>query len=202
MRAVVYIHGKGGSASESEFYRPLFPDADVIGHSYRGFTPWESGRDIHSFIEKLSRSYDGITLIANSIGAYFCMNAGLDFLVKRALFISPIVDMERLICRMMEWAGISEEELESRGVIEAGFGEVLSWEYLCYVRKHPLSWRVSTEILYGSRDGLTEYRTIREFAEKTGAGVTVMENGEHFFHTREQMDFLSRWIEECQKKRR
>ena len=29
--AVLYIHGKGGSAAECEHYRPLFPDFEVIG---------------------------------------------------------------------------------------------------------------------------------------------------------------------------
>lgn len=28
---VLYIHGKGGSASESAHYRPLFPVHDVLG---------------------------------------------------------------------------------------------------------------------------------------------------------------------------
>ena len=31
MNAVIYIHGKGGSATESEHYKPLFPDSEVIG---------------------------------------------------------------------------------------------------------------------------------------------------------------------------
>ena len=40
--AVIYIHGKGGNASESEHYKPLFPDYDVIGLDYKTFTPWEA----------------------------------------------------------------------------------------------------------------------------------------------------------------
>ncbi len=28
---VLYIHGKGGSAGESEHYKPLFPECEVIG---------------------------------------------------------------------------------------------------------------------------------------------------------------------------
>ena len=36
--------------------------------------------------------------------------------------------------------------------------------------------------------------TIGEFADATGASLTVMENGEHWFHTDEQMRFLDDWI--------
>ncbi len=79
-KAVIYIHGKGGSATECEHYKPLFPEYDVIG------------------------------------------------------------------------------------------------------------------ILYGSKD--TSYENIAAFAEKHNAKLTVMENGEHWFHTEEQMRFLDNWIGE------
>ena len=36
--------------------------------------------------------------------------------------------------------------------------------------------------------------TIQVFAEQNGAEVTVMEDGEHWFHTEEQMAFLDDWI--------
>ena len=42
MNAVLYIHGKGGSAAESGHYRPLFPGCEVMGLDYRTITPWEA----------------------------------------------------------------------------------------------------------------------------------------------------------------
>jgi len=132
--------------------------------------------------------------IVNSIGAYFSMNAGIDVMIRSAYFISPIVDMERLILNMMSWVNVTETELEEKGVISTSFGEDLSWEYLCYVREHPVCWTVPTRILYGSRDNLTSYETISAFAETHGAELTVMEEGEHWFHTDEQMRFLDNWI--------
>ena len=158
---VIYIHGKGGSAAESEHYKPLFPDYDVIGLDYKNFTPWETGKEIHAAVEKQKTEYGSVILIANSIGAFFSMNAEIDCLIEKALFISPIVDMEKLITDMMTWTNVTEEELESRGVIPTSFGEDLSWEYLCYVRSHPIQWDCPTAILYGSRDHLTSYETIR-----------------------------------------
>ena len=197
-RCVLYIHGKGGSAAESEHYEPLFPDCTVIGLDYRTFTPWETGPEIREAVEQLRSEYERITLIANSIGAFFSMNAGIDQLIKKAYFISPIVDMEKLICDMMEWAGVTEKELKEQGVIRTAFGEDLSREYLCYVREHPVTWDVPTEILYGSGDNLTSYETIMKFAKNHHAGLTVMENGEHWFHTEEQMTFLDNWIRQTE----
>ena len=193
--AVLYIHGKGGSAAEGEHYKPLLPDCEVFGLDYQTFTPWETGAEIHAAAERLKTEYEDIILIANSIGAFFSMNAGIDAMVQKAYFISPIVDMERLICDMMLWANVTEEELQAKGVIPTSFGEDLSWDYLCYVREHPVQWRVPTDILYGRNDNLTSYETITAFAKAHRANLTVMEHGEHWFHTEEQMRFLDEWIE-------
>ena len=67
---------------------------------------------------------------------------------------------------MMKWVNVTEEELESKGVVHTDFGEDLSWEYLCYVRSHPIEWCVPTQILYGSKDHLVSVDTITDFANK------------------------------------
>ena len=92
---VLYIHGKNGSAAESEHYAPLFPDSEVI---------------------------------------------------------------------------------------------------LRYVRSHPIRWDVPTQILYGENDALTSLETIRSFAVRHNAALTVMKGGGHWFHTEAQMRFLDDWI--------
>lgn len=194
MNAVIYIHGKGGSAAESEHYKSLFPDCEVIGLDYQTFTPWETGKEIHIAVEELKSKYENVILIANSIGAFFSMNAGIDDMIQKAYFISPIVDMEKLITNMMQWANVTEQELESEGVIHTDFGEDLSWEYLSYIRSYLITWHAPTEILYGSNDLLTSLETISDFANKHQATLTVMEGGEHWFHTEDQMQFLDRWI--------
>ena len=194
MNAVLYIHGKGGSAAESEHYKTLFGDSDVIGLDYKTFTPWETGKEIHAAVDLLKEKYENIIIIANSIGAFFSMNAGIDKTVRKAYFISPIVDMEKLITDMMSWANVTEEELKEQGVIKTPFGEDLSWNYLCYVREHPLNWETPTEILYGSLDELTAIETITNFVKNHNAKLTVMENGEHWFHTEEQIKFIDDWI--------
>ena len=194
MDAVIYIHGKGGSAEEAEHYNLLFPSCNVIGLEYKSFTPWEAGMEIHAAVKELNAGYDRIILIANSIGAYFSMNADIERYVTHAFFISPIVDMEKLISDMMGWAGITESELQKNGTIHTDFGEDLSWEYLSYVREHPVNWNVPTDILYGSADNLTSIDTMTAFAQAHHANLTVMENGEHWFHTEEQMQFLDNWL--------
>ena len=59
------------------------------------------------------------------------MNALAEKKISKAMFISPVVNMEKLITNMMTWADVSEEELCSKKEIATDFGETLSWEYLC-----------------------------------------------------------------------
>lgn len=191
---MIYVHGKGGSAVEAEHYKALFPEAEVLGFDYRAQTPWEAKAEFPQFFEKQRKQCDRLTLAANSIGAFFSMSSLDETLIDRAYFISPVLDMKNLIENIMLWTGVSERELAEKQEIPTQFGETLSWAYLTYVREHPVLWQVPTRILYGAHDNLTSLETIRAFAEKTGAELTVMPDGEHWFHTERQMQFLDQWI--------
>lgn len=190
----LYIHGKGGNAAEAEHYKKLFCGCDIVGFDYKSQTPWDAELEFPTAFKTICNEYDNVILIANSIGAYFSMCALPQEKIQKAYFISPVVDMEKLICNMMAWAKVSEQDLREKGIIETAFGETFSWEYLSYVRSHPTCWNVPTEILYGDNDNLTDKQTITAFAKEISAGLTIMENGEHWFHTAEQMAFLDEWI--------
>lgn len=191
---VIYVHGKGGSAEEAKHFQPLFAESDVIGFDYKSQNPWEAKSEFSQFFDFHSKGYDSVILIANSIGAFFSMNALAEKKISQALFISPIVNMEKLITDMMMWSNVTESDLQSKKEIPTKFGETLSWDYLCYVREYPIEWRIPTCILYGEKDNLTSGETISEFSNRINADLTVMDDGEHWFHTDEQMKFLDDWI--------
>ena len=190
----MYVHGKGGSADEANRYITIFNGYDVFGSDYKACTPWETKEEILSEYETLRKKYDTVLIIANSIGAYFSMNALSEKDVERAFFISPIVDMEKLISDMMKWADVTEKELCEQQEIETSFGETLSWKYLCYVRNNPIAWKTPTNILYAENDSFTSLETISQFAKKTNSPLKIMKNGEHWFHTEEQLEFLDSWL--------
>jgi len=193
-QAVAYIHGKGGSAAETEHFIPFFPESDVFGFDYCSQTPWEAAEEFSSYFQSISDRYDGVWCIANSIGAYYLLCSDAEKYIRRAFFISPILNMEKLISDMLLWANVTENDLRQRKVIPTDFGEPLSWDYLNWVRENPVNWRIPTHILYAEKDHLQSLQTIRTFAEQFGAAVTVMPKGKHWFHTPEQMAFLDEWI--------
>lgn len=193
-RVILYIHGKGGSHLEAEQYKKNCYGFDMIGIDYHGYFPWIAQNEIQSVYKKAQESYDYVYVIANSIGVYFAMHALQNYDIEKALFISPVLDMERLILDMMSWANVSEKDLCEKGEISTDFGENLSWKYLCFVRENPVTWNVLTEILYAGNDNLISRQTVDEFISSHNAHLTVMEKGEHWFHTDEQLAFLDDWM--------
>ena len=192
--AVVYVHGMGGNADEAEHYKELFPDSEVIGFDYKSQTPREAKEEFRLYAKSIKDKYGEAFLIANSIGAYYSMIAGIDVFFEKAYLISPVTDMEIIIYGMMKAANVTEDELKEKGVIRTQGGADLSWEYLSYVRDNPIKWKVPSEILYGSNDELISFETVKEFAACHNARITVMDGGEHWFHTDEQMRFLDDWL--------
>lgn len=153
--AVIYIHGKYGIAEEAKYYKKFFNETDIIGFKYTSEYPWNFQKEFSKFFDDISEKYKKISIIANSIGAYFTMLSLTNKHIEKAFFISPIVDMEKLIIDMMILQNITEEELYKKKEIKTSFGETLSWEYLTFVRKNPIEWNVPTYILYGEKDNIT-----------------------------------------------
>ena len=197
-KAVVYIHGKDGSAEEARRFKSLFPDADVIGFDYQSKTPWEAKVEFSAFFDALRHQYETVWIVANSIGAYFAMHALDKKRIGKSFFISPVVDMVSLIKTLMSWANVTETQLREQKKIVTSFGETLDWDYWTYVNAHPIAWNTPTAILYGEKDSLVRYEDVRLFSERFGVTVTIMPGGEHWFHTDEQMAFLESWIKKEQ----
>ena len=68
--ALVYIHGKGGTASAAEAFKPLFPEYEIFGFDYKAENPWEAEPEFREYITALDKEYGPLTVIASSLGAY------------------------------------------------------------------------------------------------------------------------------------
>ena len=50
-------------------------------------------------------------------------------------------------------------------------------------KKHTFCMEIKTENI------------ITEFSQKFNCNLSILENGEHYFHTKEQLDFYEKWID-------
>lgn len=205
-KGYLFIHGQGGNKEEAAVFAQIAVPAgyqvlgiDLPQHGDRaamtsGFAPWTVVPELQEVLTERKAHWKKIALRANSIGAYFSMLAFSDEQMEKALFVSPIVNMEQLILDMMDWAGVTEEQLRAKSEISTNFGQPLSWSYLCWVRQHPLTaWETPTSILYAGHDNLTSRQTVTTFAAAHKVVLTIYEEGEHWFHTPVQCNCLNEW---------
>ncbi len=156
---------------------------------------WNCVSDLASVMNYARTLSDNISLFACSMGAYFSLLAYKDLPIEQALFLSPVVSMERIITNMMTWSGISEERLKTEKEIKTPAGQTLYWDYYSYVRSNPVErWNIPTSILYGSDDNISQYDVIFEFVKRFNCRLQVLEQGEHYFHTDEQLSCFREWV--------
>lgn len=207
-RLFLYVHGKGGNKEETAAFSEIVCQRgfqvlsiDLPEHGQRKsetdtFNPWHAVPELKMVMEYAKQHWQNISLFANSIGAWFSMLSFGNETLEQCLFVSPVVDMKQLVSKMMQWANVSEIQLQHELVIPTDFGETLSWNYWKYILDNPIvKWKFPTQILYGEFDNLVDRDIIESFSRKFKCDLTVMENGEHWFHTPEQLDVLNAWVE-------
>ncbi|WP_028973913.1 alpha/beta hydrolase [Spirochaeta cellobiosiphila] len=203
----IFVHGRYSNKESAESFSEIVTkngyqvlSFDLPEHGERKNEEYSCNlkngvHDLKIIYDSIKEKYKELSLFACSLGAYFSLVAYSEILFKKCLFLSPILNMERLIQNMMKWSNINEEKLEEEKEIDTSFGEKLSWEYYNYVKEHPIKkWNSPTSILYGESDNLTEIDILNTFAKKYDCHVEIMKNGEHYFHTPEQLKFLNSWI--------
>ena len=153
-------------------------------------------KDLKQIIEYAKQNYEEIYLWACSMGAYFSLISYKDEDIKNSLFLSPVVNMKVIIDNMMLWSNTTEEKLKEMQEIKTNFGQTLYWDYYEYVKNNPITiWNKKTFVLYGNKDNLQDENIIKDFCNNFNCSLTILENGEHYFHTEKQLEFYKNWID-------
>lgn len=159
--------------------------------------------ELEKVMDFAAQQAEHISLFACSMGAYFSLLAYKQCPIQQSLFLSPVVDMARIIENMMSWFQISAAELKAKQEIPTPIGQTLYWDYYSYVKANPIEhWQSPTSILYGKEDTLCERTVLDSFVKKFGCNLEVMEAGEHHFHTPEQLEGFRLWVRDRFGRRR
>jgi len=208
-KVYIYVHGKLSSKEEAlgfaekalrKGYQVLSFDLPEHGERTKENYPctaWNGVHDLGIIESYVRQGWSDIYLYGSSLGVYFSLLAYKDSPIRKSLFLSPILDMKHLIKNMMKWFNVSEQMLRAKKEIPTPMGETLDWDYYCFVKENPINkWSVPTAILYGSDDNLTEREVVESFSKQFNCNLTVLEDGEHWFHTEQQLTFLDKWLDE------
>lgn len=154
-------------------------------------------KELQIIMQYAKKNWKYVSLFANSIGAYFSLLAYLNEPLEKVFFLSPVVNMQRIIENMMIAFSITEEQLEQQQIISTPIGQDLYWDYYCFVKEHPIiKWSVPTYILYGDSDDLCESNLLCQFANRFSCELNIANETGHYFHTQADLDVLSNWLKE------
>lgn len=192
---IIYIHGLNGNSKEAEFYSFLSNKYDIIGLDYDDGNPWEVKDIIIGDFKKLTCGYKNIYLIANSIGAFYAYKYLSSFNIKTAFFVSPFVSMKPFIESQLCKNKINMKQFEESKIIVLPNKQTLSYDFYQSILNKD-AWKTKTYILYGEKDKVVDKNSIFDFLSNHNATLSIMKNGDHYFHKPGQLRFIKKWIME------
>ena len=176
-KVFLFVHGLHGHKEEAHAFAEV---AEPKGYQVLGIDlplerkPWTVLPLLNEVREYLYKNWKFVSLRANSIGSWFSLLTFQGGKVERALFVSPLLDMKMFI-----------EEQPSR-----------EEDYYKWVIKNPITqWDAPTYILRPEIDQIVSENVGSDFILQHRCQVTIMPDGEHWFHTPEQLAFLEEWEE-------
>ena len=203
----IFVHGKMSQKEDAEGFAKIAENKnyqvisfDLPEHGERkaeGYrcTVQNAIHDLRIISDFVTSKWRNVSLFGSSLGAYFSLVAYRELKFNKCLFLSPILDMENLIQSMMKWFNVTEDLLRERQEIPTTMGETLSWSYYVFARENPIvKWNNPTYILYGSNDNLMPRNIVDSFVAKFHCNLVVLQNGEHYFHTKEQIEVVDKWL--------
>lgn len=202
--AYIFVHGK---MSRKEYAKQFALIAEEKGFQTLSFDLPEHGertdgerldvlngkKDLSEVADYALKKWKNLSLFACSIGAYFSLETFGEMPFQKALFLSPIANMQYLVKQMMLWSDVSEERLKAEKEIETPV-DTLRWDYYNYILAHPVKeWKIPTHILYGGKDNLQSREVIESFCRPFGCELTISENSEHPFMEKSDEKILENW---------
>ena len=174
-KVFLFVHGLHGRKEEALGFAEV---AVPKGYQVLGIDlpverkPWEVLPLLNEVCDYLYENWQSVSVRANSIGSWFSLLAFQNMKVEQALLVSPILDMKRFIELMPQ-----RED-----------------DYYEWVVSNPItSWNAPTYILRPQIDLIVSDTVGRDFISQHQCQVTIMPDGEHWFHTPEQLVFLKAW---------
>ena len=176
-KVFLFVHGLHGRKEEALAFAEV---ALPKGYQVMGIDlplerkPWEVMPLLNEVSDYLYGNWKNVSVRANSIGSWFLLLAFQNRKVEQALLVSPILDMKKFIELMPQREN----------------------DYYEWVVNNPIThWNAPTYILRPKIDLIVGEEVGRDFINQHQCQVTIMPNGEHWFHTPEQLAFLKAWEE-------
>jgi hypothetical protein len=207
-RAVIGVHGQFSNKHDPVMARcgdviaswgDQLITFDLPAHGDRqddkAFTPMDASPEVRAFARLARSQSTEVSLLANSIGAYFSLCDTPAGTFERAWMVSPLLDLEYYIRDIMAEYSVTDEQLEAQTVIDTPRG-VLERSYLRFVEEHPARLNAPSWIIRGDQDEVVPLDTLSRFVGAPGVELVQVEGGQHFLGQPPHLDTVVAWFEE------
>lgn len=161
----------------------------------KAFNPMEASPEVRTFARLARSQSTEVSLLANSIGAYFSLCDTPAGTFERAWMVSPLLDLEYYIRDIMAEYSVTDEQLEAQTVIDTPRG-VLERSYLRFVEEHPARLNAPSWIIRGDQDEVVPLNALSRFVGAPGVELVQVEGGQHFLGQPPHLDTVVAWFEE------
>ncbi|WP_279014206.1 alpha/beta hydrolase [Actinomyces oris] len=207
-RAVIGVHGQFSNKHDPVMARcgdviaswgDQLITFDLPAHGDRqddkAFTPMDASPEVRAFARLARSQSTEVSLLANSIGAYFSLCDTPAGTFERAWMVSPLLDLEYYIRDIMAEYSVTDEQLEAQTVIDTPRG-VLERSYLRFVEEHPARLNAPSWIIRGDQDEVVPLNALSRFVGAPGVELVQVEGGQHFLGQPPHLDTVVAWFEE------
>ena len=207
-RAVVGVHGQFSNKHDPVMSRcgdviaswgDQLITFDLPAHGDRqddkAFTPMDASPEVRAFARLARSQSTEVSLLANSIGAYFSLCDTPAGTFDRAWMVSPLLDLEYYIRDIMAEYSVTDEQLEAQTVIDTPRG-VLERSYLRFVEEHPARLNAPSWMIRGDQDEMVPLNALSRFVGAPGVELVQVEGGQHFLGQPPHLDTVVAWFEE------
>ena len=207
-RAVIGVHGQFSNKHDPVMARcgdviaswgDQLITFDLPAHGDRqddkAFTPMDASPEVRAFAQLARSQSTEVSLLANSIGAYFSLCDTPAGTFEHAWLVSPLLDLEYYIRDIMAEYSVTDERLEAQTVIDTPRG-VLERPYLRFVEEHPAQLNAPSWIIRGDQDEMVPLDTLSRFVGAPGVELVQVEGGQHFLGQPPHIDTVVAWFEE------
>ena len=207
-RAVIGVHGQFSNKHDPVMARcgdviaswgDQLITFDLPAHGDRqddkAFTHMDASPEVRAFARLARSQSTEVSLLANSIGAYFSLCDTPAGTFERAWMVSPLLDLEYYIRDIMAEYSVTDEQLEAQTVIDTPRG-VLERSYLRFVEEHPARLNAPSWIIRGDQDEVVPLNALSRFVGAPGVELVQVEGGQHFLGQPPHLDTVVAWFEE------
>lgn len=207
-RAVVGVHGKFankfdpimalcGEVIASQGDQLITFDLPTHGdrNDDKKFNAMAASPEVLAFTQLARSQSTEVSLLANSIGAYFSLCDTPAGTFKHAWLVSPLIDLEYYIRDVMAEYLVTEEQLAAETVIDTPRA-VLEWSYLRFVQEHPPRLDIPCWIIRGDQDEMVPLNAISRFLKTPGCELVQIEGGRHFLGQLPYLNTVITWFKE------